>query len=91
MSAFFYTLVAGIAFPGDTSALLLLLSLGTSLVVLVALPFLRVVDKKSGYTVLPTTERSRRNSNLLHRTRSNGSRTSNRFDRPSLPPPEVSK
>jgi len=78
LSAFFYTLIAGIAFPGNTSSFLLLLSFGTSLVVLFALPFLHVVDHKAGagYTVVPTSERSRRDSNLLHRTRSNGSKGS---------------
>ncbi|KAF1949510.1 MFS general substrate transporter [Byssothecium circinans] len=89
LSAFFYTLIAGTAFPGDTSGYLLLLSFGTSLVVLAALPFLHVVDPKSGYTVLPTADHARRNSNLLHRTRSNGSNASSKFGRSSLPQPEV--
>ncbi|KAF2870681.1 major facilitator superfamily domain-containing protein [Massariosphaeria phaeospora] len=86
LSAFFYTLIAGIAFPGDTSGLLLLLSLGTSLVVLVAIPFLHVVDHQSStsYAVLPTSDRTRRNSNLLHRTRLAGAK----YSRASLPEPE---
>lgn len=73
LSAFFYTLIAGIAFPGNTSSLLMLLSIGTSAVVLVGLPFLQVVDHKpgAGYAVLPTSEQHRRrDSNLLHRVRS---------------------
>ncbi|KAF2732715.1 MFS general substrate transporter [Polyplosphaeria fusca] len=76
LSAFFYTVIAGIAFPGNTSGLLLLLSFATSGVVLVALPFLVVVDHVAGtgYKTVPTSERSRRDSNLLHRTRSNGSK-----------------
>lgn len=76
LSAFFYTLIAGIAFPGNTSGLLLMLSLATSLLVLVSIPFLIVVDHKAGtgYAALPTSERGRRDSNVLHRTRSNGSR-----------------
>jgi hypothetical protein len=71
LSAFFYTVIAGLAFPGDTSSLLMLLSLATSLLVLVSIPFLNVVDHQKGttYTVLPTSDRGRRDSNLLHRTR----------------------
>jgi hypothetical protein len=70
LSAFFYTLIAGIAFPGNTSGLLMMLSLATSLLVLVSIPFLIVVDHKTGtgYAELPTTERARRNSNVLHKT-----------------------
>jgi MFS family permease len=76
LSAFFYTLIAGLAFPGDTSGLLMLLSLATSLLVLVSIPFLTVVDHQKGttYAALPTSERGRRDSNLLHRTKSNGSK-----------------
>lgn len=89
LSAFFYTLVAGIAFPGNTSGLLTMLSLATSLLVLVSIPFLVVVDHKSGtsYTVLPTNERFRRNSNVLHRTNSSRSK----YSATVLPPQEVSK
>lgn len=85
LSAFFYTLIAGIAFPGNTSGLLTMLSFATSLVVLVAIPFLIVVDHKSGtsYTVLPTNERTRRESNLLHQSRTKHSAT-------VLPPQEIS-
>lgn len=89
LSAFFYTLIAGIAFPGDTSGFLLLLSLATSLLVLVSIPFLHVVDHHPGtsYAVLPTTERTRRDSNLLHRTKSNGSK----YSSTSMPQTEPSK
>ncbi|KAF2467353.1 MFS general substrate transporter [Lindgomyces ingoldianus] len=84
LSAFFYTVISGIAFPGNTSGYLLLLSLGTSLLVLVSIPFLHVVDHPSAYSALPTTERPRRDSNLLHRTKSNGSKHSSS----SIPQPE---
>jgi hypothetical protein len=89
LSAFFYTLIAGIAFPGNTSGLLTMLSLATSLLVFVSIPFLIVVDHKSGttYSALPTTERTRRNSNVLHRTNSNRSK----YSATVLPPQEVSK
>jgi len=78
LSAFFYTLIAGIAFPGNTSGLLLMFSLATSLVVLVSIPFLIVVDHRTGagYAALPTNERPRRDSNVLHRNKSDGRRFS---------------
>ncbi|KAL5416748.1 hypothetical protein PMIN04_008035 [Paraphaeosphaeria minitans] len=87
LSAFFYTFIAGIAFPGNTSSLLAFLSFGTSMVVLAALPFLHVVDHRTGtgYAVLPTNERTRRNSNVLHQTRSNGSKHSSRYSGTSIP------
>jgi hypothetical protein len=89
LSAFFYTLIAGIAFPGDTSSLLMLLSLATSLLVLVSIPFLNVVDPHAPtpYAVLPTSERTRRDSNVLHRTKSNSSK----YSSSSAPRPEPSK
>ena len=89
LSAFFYTLIAGIAFPSDTSALLLFFSFGTSMLVLVSLPFLHVVDHKTGagYAVLPTNERTRRDSNLLHRTKSGSPKPSTLpHSEPSKPP-----
>ena len=78
LSAFFYTLIAGIAFPGNTSGLLMMLSLATSLLVLVSIPFLIVVDHKAGtsYAALPTHERARRDSNALHKTKAVSSRYS---------------
>lgn len=93
LSAFFYTFIAGVSFPGDTSSLLSLLSFGTSLVVLAALPFLHVVDHKAGtgYAVLPTSERTRRDSNVLQRTRSDSSKHSSRFSSSSVPESEPSK
>lgn len=66
-----------------------MLSLGTSLLVLVSIPFLIVIDHKAGtgYAVLPTSERSRRDSNVLHRTKSNGSKHS----RSAMQQQEISK
>ncbi|KAF2742086.1 MFS general substrate transporter [Sporormia fimetaria CBS 119925] len=86
LSAFFYTIIAGFAYPGDTSGFLLLLSLATSLLVLVSVPFLHVVDHRKGttYAVLPTSERPRRDSNRLHRTKS----ASSRFSSHSVQDPE---
>ncbi|KAF2127824.1 MFS general substrate transporter [Dothidotthia symphoricarpi CBS 119687] len=86
LSAFFFTLVSGVAFPGDTSGMLLMLSLATSLLVVISIPFLIVVDRQSTtYSALPTTERPRRDSNVLHRTKSGGSKHSTRV----LPTQEI--
>lgn len=89
LSAFFYTVIAGFAFPGDTSGLLMLLSLATSLLVLVSIPFLIVVDHQKGadYAALPSSEHGRRNSNLLHRAKSHGTR----YKASAVPEPENSK
>ncbi|OCK79007.1 MFS general substrate transporter [Lepidopterella palustris CBS 459.81] len=80
LSAFFYTVLSGLAFPANTSSLLLLLSLGTSCLVFVSIPFLSVVDHNIRYAVLPTSEEQpglpRRDSNQLHRTKSAGSKYS---------------
>ncbi|KAF2502366.1 MFS general substrate transporter [Lophium mytilinum] len=80
LSAFFYTIVSRFAFAGNTSSLLLFLSLGTSCLVFVSVPFLAVVDHTTRYVVLPTTEDfshpTRRDSNQLHRTKSGGSKHS---------------
>ena len=80
LSAFFYTLLSGLAFPGKTSSLLLLLSIGTSCLVLASIPFLHIVDHNARYSVLPTNEDSsglpRRDSNRLHRTKSGGGKYS---------------
>lgn len=67
--------------------MLMMLSLATSLLVLVSIPFLIVVDHKAGtgYEVLPTSERSRRDSNVLHKTKPHGSKYS------ASAVPEVSK
>jgi hypothetical protein len=65
-----------------------MLSLATSLLVLVSIPFLIVVDHKAGtgYAVLPTSERVRRDSNVLHQTKSNS-----RYKSSPLPQQEISK
>lgn len=88
LSAFFYTLIAGIAFPGNTSGLLTMLSFATSSLVLVSIPFLIVVDHKAGtgYAVVPTSERARRDSNVLHTTKSS---TSTKFTSSALPQQET--
>ncbi|KAF2034140.1 MFS general substrate transporter [Setomelanomma holmii] len=93
LSAFFYTLIAGLAFPGDTSGLLMLLSLATSLLDMVSIPFLIVVGhlKGASYAVLPTSERPRRDSNLLHHTRSNGSGSKSKYTSSTVPQIEINE
>jgi hypothetical protein len=80
LSAFFYTMVSRFAFPGNTSSLLLFLSIGTSCLVFISVPFLTVVDRNARYAVLPTSEDfshpARRDLNQLHRTKSGGSKHS---------------
>ena len=90
LSAFFYTFIASFVFPGDTAGFLLLLSLATSLLVLISIPFLHVVDHQTGagYATVPTGDHSSRHaSNRLHRTKSGGSK----YSRVSIPGPEPSK
>lgn len=67
----------------------MMLSLATSLLVLVSIPFLIVVDHKAGagYTELPTSERTRRDSNVLHQTR----KTTTKYKASTIPRPEISK
>ena len=91
LSAFFYTLLSGLAFPGKTSSLLLLLSIGTSCLVLVSIPFLNIAGHNARYSVLPTNEDcsdlSRRDTNQLHRTKSGGGK----YSGSSLPQQEQGK
>ncbi|KAG6334867.1 hypothetical protein ID866_4227 [Astraeus odoratus] len=56
LSAFFYSSIAQTFFPGDTSALLLLLSLGTSMPILVAMLVMRPVPFPSIYLNQTTNE-----------------------------------
>lgn len=67
-----------------------MLSFATSSLVLVSIPFLIVVDHKAGtgYAVVPTSERARRDSNVLHTTKSS---TSTKFTSSALPQQETSK
>jgi len=54
----------------------MMFSLATSLLILVSVPFLIVVDHNTGtgYAVLPTSDRPRRDSNVLHKTTSDGNK-----------------
>lgn len=78
LSAFFYTTLATLIYPGDTSGYLKLLAYGTTAMTFVGMLFLRIVDIKAAdeHTtaygiVAPEDEpepQKRRNSNRLHRT-----------------------
>lgn len=58
LSAFFFSAVSSLAFPEDTSDLLLLLALGTFGMVFLSCFFLRIVDHPQNYATLPIDEGS---------------------------------
>lgn len=58
LSAFLFSAVSSLAFPEDTSDLLLLLTIGTFSMVSVSCFFLRIVDHPQSYATLPTDEGS---------------------------------
>ena len=69
LSAFFFSLISSLAFPDNTSDLLLLLAIATFVMVLVGAFFLRIVPNSPAYT--PISERSGSDSStLLKRTKS---------------------
>ncbi|KJX98830.1 hypothetical protein TI39_contig387g00011, partial [Zymoseptoria brevis] len=84
LSAFFYTTVAAIFFPDDTSGYLYLLSFGTTSMTFLGMIFLSIVthaeDGLGGYGVVPTDDdldqsslkRDDDESTRLHRTTFNG-------------------
>nr|POE94543.1 putative membrane protein [Quercus suber] len=72
LSAFFYTAVAGLAFPHDIAGYLLLLACGTTVMVTAGMFFLQIVrpEARMKYEALPTDERipgARRDSNKYSR------------------------
>lgn len=66
-----------------------MLSFATSFLVLVSIPFLIVVDHKAGtgYAAVPTNDRPRRDSNVLHTTKPSGTK----YKSSALPQDEISK
>ncbi|KAK5109604.1 hypothetical protein LTR62_006841 [Meristemomyces frigidus] len=78
LSAFFYTTIASVAFPGETQGYLLLLACGTTVMVFVGMFFLQIVrgtgDGKGGYEAVSgggeEESRGRRDSNKMSRARS---------------------
>ncbi|KAH8804792.1 major facilitator superfamily domain-containing protein [Xylogone sp. PMI_703] len=74
LSAFFFSLFGEVVFPGSTGHFLLVLSYGTFGLVFVSFFFLRVLPHPQ-YTSLPTSQgRTRANSNVLRRTKSEESK-----------------
>lgn len=72
LSAFFYTTLGGLVFPGDTAGYLLLLACGTTIMVFISMIFLQIVKPGNSavYEALPTDERpgfERRDSNKMSR------------------------
>jgi MFS family permease len=57
LSAFLFSLVGSLVFPGDTSGFILLLAVGTPTLVIICYFFLRVVPHSGLYSAIPGTER----------------------------------
>ncbi|KAI9693234.1 MAG: hypothetical protein M1822_005230 [Bathelium mastoideum] len=70
LSAFFFTTLSDLAFPDDTGGYLLMLAIGTTVLVLVSLPFMRILPTSPYTAVSPDDEGDRRDSNQLHRPKS---------------------
>ncbi len=56
LSAFFFSALAAMAFPDNTSKFLLVLAVGTLSMITASLFFLRVVQHSAAYSALPTQE-----------------------------------
>ena len=80
LSAFFFSAISSIAFPDNTSDLLLLLAIATFVIVLVGTIFLRIVPNTPAYA--PITDPDERSgsdtSTLLKRTKSEENRHTSR-------------
>ncbi|CAJ2513757.1 Uu.00g018760.m01.CDS01 [Anthostomella pinea] len=76
LSAFFYSLIGSIFFPGSPSSFLMLLSCGTSGMTLVGFFFLRVLPPSSPYQAVPAADPAITDSQELHRTTSQESKAS---------------
>ena len=77
LSALFFSAISSLAFPDNTSDLLLLLSIATFLMTFIGTFFLRVIPTTPPYAPIPKEERSGSDSStLLKRTRSTDSKYS---------------
>ena len=77
LSALFFSAISSLAFPDNTSDLLLLLSIATFLMTFIGTFFLRVIPTTASYATIPKEERSGSDSStLLKRTRSTDSKYS---------------
>ncbi|KAL8784055.1 MAG: hypothetical protein Q9195_009205 [Heterodermia aff. obscurata] len=90
LGAFFFTTISVVAFPDNTSQLLILLSSGTFGLCIVSIYFVRLLPHPAEYVALPSNDR--RESNPLKRNISEDSR--NRVSHPSAElgtPPDISQ
>ncbi|KAI0478772.1 MFS general substrate transporter [Xylariaceae sp. FL0804] len=85
LSAFFFSLVASIFFPGSPSKFLMLLSTGTFGMSFVGFFFLRVLPHQSPYQALPDADPGLADSQELRRTVSQESKASQGGRNPSEP------
>ncbi|KAI9769811.1 MAG: hypothetical protein M1840_003805 [Geoglossum simile] len=77
LSAFFFSTLSSLAFPGNTSDFLFLLAVGTFTIVFVSLFFLRVIPHPAVYDALPDNNTHlRTDSNQLRRPKSAETRRS---------------
>ncbi|KAI9684344.1 MAG: hypothetical protein M1829_002153 [Trizodia sp. TS-e1964] len=74
LSAFFFSIISGFAFPGNTSDFLLFLTIGTSAMVIASFFFLRVIPHSTYSALRPNVGRFRSDSSHLHRTKPDESR-----------------
>ena len=81
LGAFFFSIISSIAFPDNTSDLLLLFSVATFTMVFVGLFFLRIIPQSPIYTLISKVDdRSGSDSStLLKRTKSGDSKNSNGY------------
>ena len=90
LGAFFFTTISVVAFPDNTSQLLILLSAGTFGLCMASIYFVRLLPYATEYSAVPSSDR--RESNPLKRNISEDSR--NRASHPSTEsgtPPDISQ
>src|SRR2546423_11949720 len=75
LSAFFFSALSSLAFPGNASSFLLLMSIGTFLMTFIPFFFLHVVPPTSSYSAVPSdSDQPEADSNVLRRKSSEESR-----------------
>ncbi|KAI1821883.1 MFS general substrate transporter [Xylaria intraflava] len=86
LSAFFFSLVSSILFPGNPGKFLLLLSIGTFGMILTGFFFLRVLPPPATYEPVPATDSGLDDSRGLHPTTSRQSSSSRDTSEPGMLP-----
>ncbi|KAJ2969805.1 hypothetical protein NUW58_g9889 [Xylaria curta] len=86
LSAFFFSLVSSILFPGSPGRFLFLLSVGTFSMIFIGFFFLRVLPHASAYHALPA-DSGMADSQELHRSTSHQSKLSRDFSEPDTEEP----